>query len=251
LLDFCITKGFNTLKAEIASCLELSSDHTFIFITLHNCVLHKRPKPSLYNKYTDWQVFRETLEERIDKQIPLKSEADVETAVANLTDAIQQAARVVTPPLRPQSSGVNSPLYIKQKLTDKRKARRRWQTTRAPADKELYNKLTNELKHLLHTYKNNSVQQYLETLTPQKDSNYPLWKMARKLKLPQHHIPPLRQQDNTWARTDEQKDITFPRHLSTVFRPFPSQATRDEKKTISNTSLTNLIRWRFRFKKPA
>jgi len=56
--------------------------------------------------------------------------------------------------------------------------------------------------------------------------------VTRKLKQPQHHIPPLRQQDNTWVRTDEQKATAFARHLSTVYCPFPSQATTDEEDNI-------------------
>jgi len=59
-----------------------------------------------------------------------------------------------------------------------------------------------------------------------------LWKITRKLKQPQHHIPPLRLQNNTLARTDEQKATTFAHHLSTVFRPFPSQATAEEEDNI-------------------
>jgi hypothetical protein len=56
-----------------------------------------------------------------------------------------------------------------------------------------------------------------------------LWKTTRKLKQPQHHIPPLRLQNNTWARKDKQKATTFVHHLSTVLRPFPSQATTEEE----------------------
>jgi len=123
-------------------------------------------------------------------------------------------------------------LYIKQKLTDKRKAGRRWQITRAPEDKQIYNKHAKELKHLLRIYKNNNIQQYLENLTPQKDTNYSLWKVTRKLKQPQHHIPPLRQQDNTWVRTDGQKATAFAQYLSTVFCPFHSQATTNEEDNI-------------------
>ena len=136
---------------------------------------------------------------------------------------------MATPPSRPQLLTDNCPLYIKQKLTDKRKARRRWQITRAPEAKLIYNKHTKELKHLLHTHKNTGIQQYLENLTPQKDTNYFLWKTTRKLKQPQHRIPPLRLQNNTWARTDEPKASTSAHHLSTVSRPFPSQATADEE----------------------
>jgi len=56
--------------------------------------------------------------------------------------------------------------------------------------------------------------------------------MTRKLKQPQHHIPPLRLQNNIWARTDEQKATNFAHHLSIVFRPFPSQATKEEEDNI-------------------
>jgi len=140
LLDFCITKGINTQKAEIASCLELSSDRTPILITLHTRVIRQQQKPSLYNKYTDWEAFRKTLDERIDTQISLKSKSDIETTVAILTAEIQQAVRLATPPPRPQPVSDNSPLCIKHKLTDKRKARRRWQITWAPEDKQIYNK---------------------------------------------------------------------------------------------------------------
>jgi len=113
LLDFCITKGINTQKAEIASCLELSSDHTPILITLHTRVIRQQQKPSLYNKFTDWEAFRKSLDERIDMKIPLKSKSDIETAVAILTAEIQQAARLATPPPRTQPLSDNSPFYIK------------------------------------------------------------------------------------------------------------------------------------------
>jgi len=51
LLDFCITKGIHTQRAEIASCLDLSSDHTPIIITLHTHFIKKQQKPSFYNNY--------------------------------------------------------------------------------------------------------------------------------------------------------------------------------------------------------
>jgi len=82
------------------------------------------------------------------------------------------------------------------------------------------------------SYKNTGIQQYLETSTPHKGTNYSLWKITRKLKQPQHHISPLRLQNNTLARTDEQKATTFAHHLSTVFRPFPSQVTTEEEDNI-------------------
>ena len=59
-----------------------------------------------------------------------------------------------------------SQIIIHQKIAAKRKARERWQLTRAPQDKQYYNKLAKELKHLLRTHKNESIQNYLQELTP-------------------------------------------------------------------------------------
>jgi hypothetical protein len=45
-------------------------------------------KPSLHNKNTDWDVFRELLETQINLKIPLQTEAELEDAVYNLTTPI-------------------------------------------------------------------------------------------------------------------------------------------------------------------
>ena len=102
-----------------------------------------------------------------------------------------------------------SPIIIHQKIATKRKARKRWQLTRAPQDKQYYNKLAKELKHLLRTHKNESIQNYLQELTPTAATDYSLWRAARKLKHHQHHIPPLRVNNTNWARPDKQKATAF------------------------------------------
>jgi len=57
----------------------------------------KSKKPSIYNKKTHWNCFRETLDELITLEIPLKTEIDIEEAVENITKAIQKAAWQATP----------------------------------------------------------------------------------------------------------------------------------------------------------
>jgi hypothetical protein len=46
------------------------------------------------------------------------------------------------------------PIFVKQNIAEKRKARKRWQLTKAPQGKQRCNKLANELKNLLHNLKN-------------------------------------------------------------------------------------------------
>jgi len=129
LLDFCVTKGIATQKVSVDSCLELTSDHTPIIVTIHTRVQQQPKKPSLYNKNTDWEIFRTLLETQINLKITLKTEAEVEDAVYNLTTAIQQAAWQATPPPREQHFYHDCPESVKHKLRDKHAARKKWQLT--------------------------------------------------------------------------------------------------------------------------
>jgi hypothetical protein len=72
-------------------------------------------------------------------------------------------------------------------------------------------------------------------LTPTEATDYSLWKATRtKKKKPQHQIPPIRINHNTWARTDKQKAKAFAEHLASVFQTFPSQLSAMEEETINN-----------------
>jgi len=126
------------------------------------------------------------------------------------------------------------PIIVKQKIAEKRKARKRWQLTKAPQDKQNYNKLAKELENVLHNLKNEGIQGYLKGPTPTEVTDYSLWKATRELKRPQHHTPPVRINQNTWARTDKQKATAFAEHLASVFQPFPSQLSVMEEETINN-----------------
>jgi hypothetical protein len=69
---------------------------------------------------------------------------------------------------------------------------------------------------------------------PTEATAYSLWKATRKIKQPQHQIPPVRINRNTWTRTNKQKATTFAEHLASVFQPFPSQLSAMEEDTIKN-----------------
>lgn len=77
LIDFCVTKEIATKKFTAESCLELTSDHTPILVTMFTHILEKSKKPFLYNKHTDWNCFKETDDEQITLEIPLKAEIDI------------------------------------------------------------------------------------------------------------------------------------------------------------------------------
>ncbi|KAI4476155.1 hypothetical protein M0804_013818 [Polistes exclamans] len=54
-------------------------------------LLYKK-SPTLCNGSTNWMIFKETLESKLNCNIPLKTSSQIDNAVNNLTDAIQEAA---------------------------------------------------------------------------------------------------------------------------------------------------------------
>lgn len=56
---------------------------------------------------------------------------------------------------------------------------------------------------------NQGIQEYLESLTPTEATEYSLWKATRRLKRPLQHNPPIKNEDNTWARNDKGKSYRF------------------------------------------
>ena len=220
-------------RLSIESSLDLSSDHTPLLVTLYSHIIEKVKGPSLYNKRTNWNYFREKLAELIDIDIPLKTAMDIETAVENLTKAIQTAAWQATPDQQHTHYKEECPVIVKQKIAEKRKARKRWQLTRAQPDKQNLNKLTKDLKHLLQKLKDDSVQTYLASLTATTATDYSLWKATKRLKRPQQSIPPIKTSDDKWARSNEQKAMAFAKHLRNVFLPNDIESTLEDQQAIN------------------
>jgi hypothetical protein len=109
---------FLMFPSAVASCIELTSVHTPVLITVFINVLGKPKKPSLYSKTTEWNCFRETLEEQLPLMIPLKTEIDIEEAVEYITEALLNAAWQATSDSNDQTYTEGSPITIKQTLSN-------------------------------------------------------------------------------------------------------------------------------------
>lgn len=73
VLDFCVMKGIAETYLGIESCLDLTSDHSPIIVTLNMQAARKRRSLSLHNKKTNWEIFREILTEKTNCNKPLKT----------------------------------------------------------------------------------------------------------------------------------------------------------------------------------
>jgi hypothetical protein len=62
LVDFCVTKGIPEDFADVQSCFDLSSNHSPILVTLSSQALRREPAPSLCNRRTSFNEFRNLID---------------------------------------------------------------------------------------------------------------------------------------------------------------------------------------------
>jgi RNA polymerase-interacting CarD/CdnL/TRCF family regulator len=201
--------------------LDLSSDHTPIILTISTHPILKPATPKIATSKTNWNLFNTHVNEQINLQIPLKTPDDIDRAVQNITGVLQEAAWISTPVSNRNAAHTNSPLHIRELVTNKRRARSLWQRSRNPRDKNVYNRLSRQLKRELQEIRNTSFDTYITSLSKEDHS---IWKATKQFKRPITHIPPLRKMDGSWARTDLEKANVFAEYLATVFTPH-SQST--------------------------
>lgn len=220
LIDFYITKGISSNHVSCKSSAELSSDHSPVELLLSRWILQTEKPCRLHSRKTNWTLFRELIANSIDMKVPLKSDEDITNAVEHFDIIVQQAAWATTPPPTASNSDrTHCSLPVRELLSKKRKARKRWQATRHPDDRTAYNKLTAQLKKLLSDDRNQGITEYLQQLDAKPSTDYSLWKATRSLKRPINHLPPLLTAKNSWAYSDAEKAEVFKEHLQKVFRP--------------------------------
>lgn len=228
VIDFCVTKHISPSYVTAESCLDLSSDHSPVVVTISSNILIQQKQPSLHSKKTNWTKFRQLVSDNLNPYASLKTKKEVDEAVEIFTTVIQESAWSSTPQLREkQGSSILEP-FIKDKIEEKRKLRKIWQITREPRDKRKLNKATKNLKMTLKETKNQEIQLYLSKLSSTASTDYSLWKATKKLKQPKAHFPPIRMVNGNWARSNKEKADTFAIHLTKVFQPFPPEQQQED-----------------------
>lgn len=176
---------------KVEESYEMNSDHSPILLTLSENIIEKEKNPILINKHTDWESFRICLELKINLDVSLQSDNELNLEVEKFIKDIQQSAWDNTPVIKNKLKGHNYPREIKTLLNEKRQARKKWHQTRAPQDKKTLNNLTQQLKREIQQLKNESINTYLKKLTNDKSSDYSLWKATKNLNKPiVQQIPP-------------------------------------------------------------
>lgn len=241
LIDFFVTKGILEDYISIENSEGLSSDHSPVIMTLSTMLIEKENLPKLTNNKTNWDLFKNILEEQINLHVSIETTAQLEDELEVLNSSIQQAAWESSPIIHTKFvMKQNYPLEVRELVREKRKARKTWQRTRAPEHKNILNFLCNKLKLLIVQIKNETINKQLRGLSALKDDDYSLWKATKGLKRPKMHVPPIKNDDGTWAKSDKQKVSLFAAHLEETFKPLPRQTANENITTISKIDNHNI-----------
>lgn len=234
LLDLFITNGISPAYMDITPSHDLSSDHSPIIATISCFVVYKKVTPKLHNNKTNWEKYRTELEEEINLHVSLKSTDNINETLTMLNNKLKTAAQNATPVTKAGNETHNIPVEIKKLIAQKRKARKRWHQTHAPADKTTLNRLSNQLKTKLKEAQESSFTHYITNLNRYDNS---IWKPIKNSKKPKTHVPPIRDERGMnlqWARDDDEKTQLFAEHLAQVFTPNDDQPDNELERDINN-----------------
>lgn len=247
LIDFFIFKKLSRNYMEITDSLDLSSDHSPILLTLHEQIIQKETNPLLCNIHTDWNLFKTELENKqLNFEEPLNAE-QLDNQVLNITTIIQEAAWKSTPKITNKQQNNKYPKHIVNLIREKRKLNRRWHITRSPILKKMLNKTTKKVTKRKQSYDNIKFQSNLSQLGNDKLSDYSLWKYSKKFQNNVTHVPPIRDRENKWAKSDKEKATLFADHLASIFNEVQSSEVHSDNESdatnlqsIPETSLSEI-----------
>lgn len=219
LLDFFITKKVSSNFISTEDCHDLDSDHSAVILKLSEDIVKKATKPVLTNSSTDWVSFRLELDSKIDLSISLQTIEDLEDASEKFIKLIQDSAWANTKIRNSRKIVTTYPEHILNKVREKRRARKRWQQSRDPSDKNILNNITQQLSREIKFFNENSLKTHLSNLSAEKETQYSLWKATKKSKNKVAHSAPIKKPDGTWAKSDKEKTEIFAEHLAGIFQP--------------------------------
>jgi hypothetical protein len=87
-LDFFITRGISAAYTEITPSYDLTSDHSPIIATVSTTVIYRKATPRLHNAKTNWDTYRNILQERTNLSVRLQVDTDIERDSSNLINLL-------------------------------------------------------------------------------------------------------------------------------------------------------------------
>lgn len=241
LIDFFIFKNLNFHDKTTCNVTpDFKVDHLVVLLSVFTHPVFFDKAPSLVNNSTDWNQFRDVINERLWNEINVTAETkeEIDSEMERLTEIIQDAAKQSTKIAVNSCRPCKLPQGILKLIADKRAARRRWFESRYETDKKEFNRLNKIVQNKLSTYKFSKFENFVKNLSPNKHHDYSLWKATKYLKKPYQTSWPLRDKDDKWAISGQEKANVLAKHYEKVFQPHHVPENGEiEKPTISEPSL--------------
>jgi hypothetical protein len=148
-----------------------------------------------------------------------KGAKDIEEAIAEFTNVLQKAAWNATPDDKLRTKYPEYAWEVKGQIKENENSEKDDRRVNILKIKRWYTEVARKLKDQIKRIKEETFQTHIQSLTATADTNYSLWKATRLLKQPTQRIPPIRNADQTWVRSDKEKANTFAGHLEKTFKP--------------------------------
>lgn len=230
LLDFIIYNGIPRSFLDILDSADLSSDHSPLIATLSIALHTVANLVKVVTHKTDLQYFGYWIDQNLNLNTSIKSGSELEDTVETFTKLIHEAAYLSTPKkFENNGNNVRISAEIRELISEKRRLRRLYQSTRSSLDKTNFNRASQYLKKRLREYKNELVKNFLKNLDIARNDEYSLWKATRYLKRPTKRNVPIKDDNGDWCRYDSSKANTFKTHLEKTFNPFELNNTADRQ----------------------
>jgi hypothetical protein len=122
LLDFFVLRGITASYIQVESNFELSSDHSPVIATLSSYKISNPSMPTLSTKLTNWENFRNYIDEHINLNLRIKEHQELDEATQHFTTIIQAAEWYSTPSIaeKKNDESNNVPVSIRELVTRKR-----------------------------------------------------------------------------------------------------------------------------------
>ena len=126
VLDFYITKGIPTSHLYVQCINDLSSDHVPVQLYVQESPMVQTHEPPLANKTTDWERYRELVNERLILGPCFSSANEIDAAATNFSAVLQTSIQNCTKYSEMLPESISYPLSIQKLVKQRRRARKEW-----------------------------------------------------------------------------------------------------------------------------
>ena len=176
VLDTCVYANVQILNHPVSIC-DLDSDHVPVFFELNHKYSTSYSAPPL-NAKTNWNLYKKHIQDELDLMQDPTSLQEAETAISKITNLLQSEYKKHTSHIADPEKDEENGILIHFLTRIKRNIRKRWQNTRNPAFRRLFNWISNKIKTRILQIK---IKKWSSTIQDSATNPAKLWKIIKNM----------------------------------------------------------------------